>query len=436
MSIIVFLLTASYAFRTPQVGRLPRKLGTSAVDSLYTPPTPALPGIKEKVAGAASLGLLDESARLALGSGVPHSLVAGALLVLALVGLGDRGQKAHAQWLAPGSALILAWMPAFFVPALVALPLTNPVVSTARDAAALAGVIVVGLFATLASTSAASAAFKDDVPAEVVKTAPGAKLPIVPLALATLVSAACAAATPVSAGVFLSFATLATFALSTRLKSKLLHPVVTCAGLTTLVVRLYGAVKNLDPLVATAFYCATAGAWLQRLLGPAVLALACGIYARRAEVVASWRQLSAGVGTGVLTGMYGTAALVNALGLPPEAKKALIPRCVTTPLALPICDSLGANAGAAVASVVATGVLGAALGPAFLSRLHKGDDDKPKARGLAMGAAAHGIGTAQLANDPAAQPYASMALSLCGALSVVLAAAPPTRSLLFWMAGL
>ena len=52
-----------------------------------------------------------------------------------------------------------------------------------------------------------------------------------------------------------------------------------------------------------------------------------------------------------------------------------------------------------------------------------------------MGAAGHGIGTAQMANEPDAQPFAAIAMSLVGAASVVAASLPPTRKLLLAAAG-
>ena len=59
----------------------------------------------------------------------------------------------------------------------------------------------------------------------------------------------------------------------------------------------------------------------------------------------------------------------------------------------------------------------------------------PLPRGLAMGAAAHGIGTAQMGSEPEAQPFAAIAMSLVGAASVVAASLPPTRAALRAVAG-
>ena len=97
-----------------------------------------------------------------------------------------------------------------------------------------------------------------------------------------------------------------------------------------------------------------------------------------------------------------------------------------------VCTALQTDAAAAVALVVVTGVLGAAFGPSALDALGTKD---PVARGMAMGAAAHGIGTAQMGDEPDAQPFAAIAMSLVGAASVVAAATPASRALLLRAAG-
>ena len=94
---------------------------------------------------------------------------------------------------------------------------------------------------------------------------------------------------------------------------------------------------------------------------------------------------------------------------------------------------MGCDHAAAVALVVVTGVLGAAAGPSLLDAL---GCSTPLARGLAMGTAAHGIGTAEMRKEPAAQPFAAIAMSLVGAATVVAASLPVTKRLTLLAAGL
>jgi len=71
------------------------------------------------------------------------------------------------------------------------------------------------------------------------------------------------------------------------------------------------------------------------------------------------------------------------------------------------------------AVVIATGVLGAVLGPPFLRLI---GIRSPTAFGLAMGAAAHGIGTARAMEEGELAGAASgLAIGLNGALTALLA---------------
>ena len=59
----------------------------------------------------------------------------------------------------------------------------------------------------------------------------------------------------------------------------------------------------------------------------------------------------------------------------------------------------------------------------------------PVARGLAMGAAGHGLGTAAMAEEPEAFPFAAIAMALNAALSTVLVSVPVVRRILLAAAG-
>ena len=410
-----------------------------------------------RVGGALALCGLDELCRVAFrGTGLPHSLAGGAALVAALVAARGAGERAHAEVLAPGAALVLAWMPVFFAPSLVALPLAAPVVSSAADAARLAAVVVGGLALSLASTAWIAGRFDGAPPAPQAAVAAGRPgvafgTPLrAPLWVLAAAGGAGAVATELRAPLPLRAcfvgATLASFVSGTRLTkalaasdkkalkvaAKALHPVAVCALATSAVARLVARLAGADAAGALKAYVALCGAPLQRLLGPSVLALAVGVYGRRRDVAANWKAVAATTAAGVGVGLYGTALLARAAGLPPAARLALLPRCITSPLAIAVCTSLGEDHAAAVALVVVTGVLGAAGGPPALTALGA---TKPLPRGLAMGAAAHGIGTAQMGSEPEAQPFAAIAMSLVGAASVVAASLPPTRAALRAVAG-
>ena len=169
--------------------------------------------------------------------------------------------------------------------------------------------------------------------------------------------------------------------------------------------------------------------------------------------------------------------LARFLALPAATAVATLPRQLTSPLAMSCCGMLGADASAGVTLVVITGesrtfthsnpkplrasrrydssdsrrstglcyrptcvphppsylgLLGANIGSKVLDKLGVKD---PTARGLSMGTAAHGLGTAALAaTEKAAFPFAAVSMALTGTFSTIIVAIPYLRRLLLAVA--
>jgi putative effector of murein hydrolase len=77
---------------------------------------------------------------------------------------------------------------------------------------------------------------------------------------------------------------------------------------------------------------------------------------------------------------------------------ALLPKSVTTPVALGLASSIGAVGPLAAVFAITSGVIGAVAGPSLLSLVRVRD---PRARGLAIGVSSHGIGTARALQESA-----------------------------------
>jgi hypothetical protein len=84
------------------------------------------------------------------------------------------------------------------------------------------------------------------------------------------------------------------------------------------------------------------------------------------------------------------------LRLSPALRLALLPRAVTTPLALEMSRLLSADPAIVILTVFTTGLVVVTLGPLILKRLRCTD---PVARGIALGATAHGGGVLALAGE-------------------------------------
>lgn len=156
------------------------------------------------------------------------------------------------------------------------------------------------------------------------------------------------------------------------------------------------------------------------LLGPAVVALAWPLWQRRVELRARFgRVLLAALLGGAAAG--GSAvALGWAVGLPHDVVMSLAPKSVTAPVAMGIAEKIGGIPALSAVFAVLTGLIGALSGKYLFDVLRiRTTPAGWRARGFALGTAAHGIGAARaLQVNADAGAYAGLALGL----QVVLAA--------------
>lgn len=146
------------------------------------------------------------------------------------------------------------------------------------------------------------------------------------------------------------------------------------------------------------------------LLGPATVALAVPLYRQFALVRRSAAAAAASVVAG---GAFAAAAGVGialALGAAPEVTASLAPRSVTTPVAMGVAERIGGLPSLTAVVVILSGIVGAALGPLALDLARVKDW---RARGLAIGTASHGIGTARaLSVNATAGAFSGLAMGL------------------------
>ena len=179
-----------------------------------------------------------------------------------------------------------------------------------------------------------------------------------------------------------------------------------------------------------------AGDVLMSFLGVVVLTFGFHIYGQRALLV---RHAAEVVGCAViasLLSMVVTAAAGRATGLQPELSLALVPRSVTVALAMPIASQLGVSEDVipiCAASVLVTGLVGAVMCQRLLTM---GGFADPLSRGLATASSCHGFGTAALAaTEPAALPFCALSYGLTGIAASLWAAVPAVQSMLRGLAG-
>jgi len=155
------------------------------------------------------------------------------------------------------------------------------------------------------------------------------------------------------------------------------------------------------------------------LLGPAVVALALPLYRQRRALRVRLPAMAAGVVSGSIVSVVSVMAVARAAGLEPRIVVSLAPKSVTAPVAVEIARLVGGDPALTAAFVIATGTLGSMIGPWFLSRVNIQD---PVARGLAVGTAAHGQGTAMMLQEGETQGALSgVALALSAAFTSFIA---------------
>jgi putative effector of murein hydrolase len=146
------------------------------------------------------------------------------------------------------------------------------------------------------------------------------------------------------------------------------------------------------------------------LLGPATVALAVPLVRERALLLGHARAVFAGVAFGSIASFVTAVLLARALHLAPLLVRSVAPKSVTTPVAMPIAARLGGSPEITAAVVIATGLFGMALGPAILSFAGV---RSVVARGIGLGTAAHGIGTAAaMGESPVTGAAAAVAMVL------------------------
>ncbi|HLQ73514.1 MAG TPA: LrgB family protein [Bacillota bacterium] len=132
------------------------------------------------------------------------------------------------------------------------------------------------------------------------------------------------------------------------------------------------------------------GVWIDRLLGPAVVALAYPLYQQRETLKKLKGPILTGVLFGSVFGVVSGVLFVKILGFEDYIAMAVSPKSVTTPVAMAISESLGGSTTLTAVFVMFAGTGGPIISP-YVMKLFRLDGDM--GRGVGLGTASHGIGT-------------------------------------------
>jgi predicted murein hydrolase (TIGR00659 family) len=164
---------------------------------------------------------------------------------------------------------------------------------------------------------------------------------------------------------------------------------------------------------------AEGGRLLSFWLGPAVVALGLPLALQLSTIRRNALAIGMALAAGALAGIAVAVGVAWLLGATPAIVLSLAPRSATTPIAMAVTARLGGiPALSAVVSIV-SGAIGGFIGVGLLRAIGV---RSALATGLALGAAAHGLGTARAADEgPTEGAAAGMAMGAVGVLTALLA---------------
>jgi len=194
-----------------------------------------------------------------------------------------------------------------------------------------------------------------------------------------------------------------------RFRSPILNPLVIALIIIALILSLSG--------ISPAEFSENADA-ISLLLLPATVSLALLIYRKRALLKKYLLPVIAGCLCASLSSVFSVIILCKIFSLDEKLTASLIPKSVTTPIAMEICGNLSGIVPVTVAAVIFTGILGALFSP-LLIRIFKVND--PVIQGLAIGSSSHAIGTSKAVELGEIQGAMSgIAICISGILTVLI----------------
>jgi predicted murein hydrolase (TIGR00659 family) len=198
-------------------------------------------------------------------------------------------------------------------------------------------------------------------------------------------------------------------ALGAQRRWRWLHPLVLSCGLLMLLLH-FGRI----PLKSYQ----AGGDVITFFLGPATIALGVPLYKQAKRIGRALPALAVAVALGSAAGVGSAAGLVKLAGGSGPVLRSMLPKSVTTPIAVELSRQIGGSPDLTSAFVVLAGVLGSLVGPRILRLCGVRGD---LAIGAAVGTSSHGIGTARLVPDSELQAgVGGLSMALAGVFTALL----------------
>jgi len=161
------------------------------------------------------------------------------------------------------------------------------------------------------------------------------------------------------------------------------------------------------------------GQIITMLLAPATAVLALSVYNQLDVLKKNFLPTVAGCLTGSVTAIVSVLLMCRFFGLDQTLTASLLPKSVTTPIAVVVSEQHGGLASITVAAVVITGVFGTIFAP-LLTRLFR--IGNPVATGVATGTSSHmGGTTAAIQMGEVEGAMSSIAIGIAGLITTLIA---------------
>lgn len=157
--------------------------------------------------------------------------------------------------------------------------------------------------------------------------------------------------------------------------------------------------------------------YISYLLTPATVCLAVPLYEQLTLLRKNFRAVAAGLISGVLASLVSVLLMALLFRLDHQQYVTLLPKSITTAIGMGVSEEMGGIVTITVADIIITGILGNMIAEAVFKCFRI---EEPIARGLALGNAAHAIGTAKAMElGPVEGAMSSLAIAVAGLLTVI-----------------
>ncbi|MQM14956.1 hypothetical protein Taro_047893, partial [Colocasia esculenta] len=384
------------------------------------------------------------------------------ILLMVLDSTAPSVAKGIVDFFEPATMFIRRWLPLFYVPSLVVLPLVVRGVPASAELK-ICFIVAGGWIASLCVTGYTALTMRkiiktEALPAEpVAKPSPFSSTEIWIWTAVFISSFTLASISPKVLGTsartnlpFMLAATVLGYMVGSGLPSdvrKIFHPIICCVLSADLAAIAYGYlsrsgmddVLGLKPSVADSLQefqwshmeiSNIKYQYLDFLFSLGINSFHCHLQLIERHAA----EISSSIVISTIFSLYSTAITGRIIGLEPALTLSILPRCITLALALSIASLFeGANASLTATVVVLTGLVGANFVQLMLDRLGWKD---PIVRGIATATSSHGFGTAALTvKEPEALPFCAIAYALTGVSGSLLCSVPAVRQSLVSIAG-